>query len=259
MEKEYNFSVGEIFQAIRKIKKLTQVDLSRSLGVVQSTISKIESDVFEDVPFQVVSNVSKTYKIPIHYFQIGHLPIAKKYLSKKVIPEKYVADGVFDAKAVFIILSTLAEKDKEIYKKIKIPYVLLSLSRVKYNYRFIEEVYSIAKNSFIDITDRYYRDSARMNKVEEIKHYIQEMNKITLIDVQQLSQSKNNNLSLTVFFDSPTRELNPIYAKFLELELKVLFGGMFKVNTVEIDDYIEKSLQDSKKSSLKKKLIDCHF
>ena len=40
INKDYSFSIGELVYTVRKLNKLTQVEFSKQVGVVQSTISK---------------------------------------------------------------------------------------------------------------------------------------------------------------------------------------------------------------------------
>lgn len=99
--KNYNFTLGELVCAIRKINNQTQVNFSKVVGVVQSTISKVEKNIFEDVPFSLMATISQEFKVPLHYFQLGHLPLRKTISLQSTIHTKFTSQGLIQAKTIF--------------------------------------------------------------------------------------------------------------------------------------------------------------
>lgn len=222
MKSIYNFTIGELVYAIRKINGLTQVEYSKQLGVVQSTISKVEKDVFDDVPFSLISKISLDFKVPLQHFQVGHLPLRKTTQMTKAVPKHYVKDGVFNSKTIFHILKVLESSyGTKIYKELKLPYQLLSLSNLTYSYEFINKLYSLVKTKLPEAIGKIEIDASSENAPEIITKYLKSLNGIKIVEEKS---SNKTQLSYLIQINSELQELNNIYASILELELALLFN-----------------------------------
>ncbi len=212
--KEYTFSIGELICAVRRLNKLTQVEFSRKAGVVQSTISKIEKDIFEDVPFSLMSNISNEFNIPLSYFQMGLLAFRKSSQLQNQVSQLYTNQGHINAKTIFHILTTLENGQKDIYKKIKLPYVYLSLSNLKYNFNLIDKLYILYKNELLDAINLNSLDFEKTNyDLTQISEYIQS-NEVT----DYLEQSQN---SISFNLKSDLNELDELYLEVLKLDIAI--------------------------------------
>lgn len=232
---EYNFTIGELVFTIRKINKLTQVDFSKRLGVVQSTISKVEKDIFDDVPFSLISKISTDFDIPLQNFQFGHLPTKKNSDVKNIIPPQYLESGIFKTKTVFAILNELKkEQGDKLFKDLKLPYQYLCLSGLKYSFEFINKLYSLTGEGLNQVIKKLSEELPNGNKVETsvISKYFKSTSGIQL--VTPISEIPTG-LSFTIKFDNHLSELNQIYANVLELELGLIFNS--KVQFEEIENH----------------------
>lgn len=138
MKHNYEFELGDLIYVTRKLNNLTQVEFSKQLGVVQSTVSKVEKHFFDDVPFSFVSKVSTLFNIPLSHFQVGLLPIKNQNLFKNIISEKYIKGGFINSKTIFYLLEQISLYKNNIYKEIKLPKQYLCLSQLNFNQSFIE-------------------------------------------------------------------------------------------------------------------------
>lgn len=235
LKEDYNFTLGELVYTVRKINRLTQVEYSKQLGVVQSTISKVEKDIFDDVPFSLISKISNDFKIPLQHFQIGHLPIRKTSGISKAIPKEYITDGIFNSKTIYYILKNLEKSyGTKIYKELKLPYQFLSLSNIKYSYDFINKLYSLTQDKLslaIDSVDFTGEHSADL---EAITKYMANNYGISFAgQIEELS----NGFSFAIKFNSDLHELDHLYLKVLELELKTIFNGNSRFSTQKAGDH----------------------
>lgn len=240
MLKNYQFTIGQLTYTIRKLNKLTQVEFSQRLGVVQSTISKIEKDIFDDVPFSVVNKISLEFNIPLNYFQIGLLPTRKNSSIYRVIPKNYVSDGVFKAKTIFYVLKEL-KKDysSKLYKDIKLPEQYLSLCNISYSFEFINKLYSLTQNSLLTAIDAIESNIHATEKIEldNIYQYLLGTHGITIIE-DKITTSKTNPI-FQLKFSSELHELDLVYSKLLKLELTILFNAKFEVKKAVDSDIFE--------------------
>lgn len=230
MKNNYQFSLGDLTFTIRKINSLTQVEFSKRLGVVQSTVSKVEKDIFEDVPFSLVSKISMEFNIPISYFQLGLLPLRKTNNLYKTIPKAFIENGPFRAKTIFYILEWLAaNKQKTIYKDLKLSRQFLCLSNLNYSFDFVNKVYSLAQQDLImAITETSEQlDSNQEVSLDSLFHHLSTVHEIVLNS--DLTEVKSNN-GLVISFDSEIHELDKIYAELLKLELQIHFNCKFAIS-----------------------------
>jgi transcriptional regulator with XRE-family HTH domain len=237
LKQDYNFTLGELVYTVRKINKLTQVQYSKQLGVVQSTISKVEKDIFDDVPFSLISKISNDFKIPLQHFQIGHLPIRKSTNLTKTIPKEYITDGIFKAKTIYYILKSLeVSYGPQIYKELKLPYQLLSLSNITYSFDFINKLYSITKDKLPQTIDHIQLTGNSEISLENIKKYMADFYGISLVGK---AIEIPTGLSFTIKFNSELHELDHIYLTILKLELKLLFNTGMVFTSKKVGEFFE--------------------
>lgn len=242
MTQDYSFTLGELVYAIRKINKLTQVEYSKKLGVVQSTISKVEKDVFDDVPFSLISKISNDFKVPLTHFQMGHLPLRKNAILGKVIPAEYTKEGIFKAKTVFHILKELSKNyGPNIYKEIKLPHQLMSLSNITYSFEFINKLYSLTQDKLVTAIKSVKVKGEQESSSENIKRYISSLYGINLNGSIDTIFSGNG---LSFKFNSSLHELDKIYALLLELEMKLIFNADFSISANEDNETFNLSFQE---------------
>ncbi len=221
MDENYKFTLGQLIYTIRKINLLTQVEFSKQIGVVQSTISKIEKDIFEDVPFSVVARVANDFKVPLAHFSTGNLPIRITSGVKKVIPRNYLDKGVFRAKTIFLTLETLKlTYGDSIYKDLKLPQPYMCLSNLHYSFEFVNNLYGLSKDSLltalnsIDITGSEELEESNLEKYFSSIYGIQLMEKPISIET---------GFNVMLQFNSSLHELDNVYLKILELEIQSIF------------------------------------
>lgn len=234
----YQFSIGDLAFAIRKINGLTQVDYSKRLGVVQSTVSKVEKNVFEDVPFSLVSKISSEFNIPLNYFQAGILPLKKTKNLKCGIPDHYLIHGIFKAKTIFYVLNEIEKKyGHKIYKDLKLPKQLLCLNNLYYSLEFIHKLFSLFGSELL----QFITNISIQNKVQDTLHYtyqsiyeyLTSLHGIDLIEINLESALKSEN---KIYFSFPmlkkkneVHEINLICAELLKLEMKIVFNATFSI------------------------------
>lgn len=140
MNLKYKFTIYQLFYAVRRVNGLNQVEMSEKLGVVQSTISKIEKGYFDDIPFQLVADLCSIFNLPIASFQ--------KSIFVKKAPNQFMKkidsgdEKVISAKTIFFILSLMDNSIKEdIFKEFKVPAPIFSFSLSKFSIDFIFSLY----------------------------------------------------------------------------------------------------------------------
>jgi transcriptional regulator with XRE-family HTH domain len=221
LKDNYNFTLGELVYTVRKINGLTQVEYSKQLGVVQSTISKVEKDIFDDVPFSLVSKISKDFKIPLHYFQLGHLPIRKNAQLSKIIPKEFIQDGVFNAKTIYFLLNEVSQSyGDKIYKELNLPYQLLCLSHITYSFEFINRLYSLTGKHLVKALDKLKLSGESALNASLVKKHFET---ISAIELLKITNNRSDQLTLQLNFNSHIQELNQLYSRIVELELQLLF------------------------------------
>ena len=241
MKQDYHFTLGELVYTVRKINKLTQVQYSKQLGVVQSTISKVEKDIFDDVPFSLISKISNDFKIPLQHFQIGHLPIRKSTGLTKTIPKEYITDGIFKAKTIYYILKSLeVSYGPQIYKDLKLPYQLLSLSNLTYSFEFINKLYSLTKDKLTKAINNIQLTGDSEISTENIKKHMAGFYGISLVG--KIIEIPTG-LNFTIKFNSELHELDHIYLTILELELKLLFNTSMLLSSKKVSEFFEISCE----------------
>lgn len=223
MAYEYNFTLGELVFTIRKTNKLTQVEYSKKIGVVQSTISKVEKDIFDDVPFSLISKISQDFKVPISYFQIGHLPLRRIAHLNKVVPADYVDQGVYKAKTIFNILKELeGGYTKKIYKDLKLPYQLLCISTLQYSFQFINKLYHMTGDDLKKAISSIKPSQVEVASLSNIKKYVTSYQGISL---KEPIIEFENGIKFELVISNNLSELSELYLSILELEFKLMFGN----------------------------------
>ena len=134
------FEIGQLIYTVRKLNSHTQVEFSKKLGVVQSTISKVEKGFFEDVPFSLVSNISKIFNVPIHQFQNGRLQLLDDTNLKNIIPEKYTLNGTICGSEVLSMLNEAQKNsEKDYFRKLGIKKQYFCIDDLKFNEKFLKD------------------------------------------------------------------------------------------------------------------------
>ncbi len=230
MKNNYNYTLGEMTYTIRKVNKLTQVEYAKTLNVSQSTISKIEKDFFDDVPFSLISKISTMFHVPIAYFQSGLLPIRKTKTITKTIPSIYIDNGVFQAKTIFLLLNKLQSMGfPKIYKELALPYQYLCLSNISYSYEFIDILYSLVQDKLLDAIDQFEADENLKRSKANVSSYLHSVEGFKIVG--QESEQEINNTEIS--FNARFHELDHIYARVLLFELKYVFGIECQINKKE--------------------------
>lgn len=230
----YHFSIGDLAFAIRKINGLTQVDYSKRLGVVQSTVSKVEKNIFEDVPFSLVSKISSEFNIPLNYFQAGILPLKKTKTFKSSIPNNYIEEGLFKAKTIFYLLSEIEKTyGEKIYKDLKLPKQLLCLNNLSYSLEFINKIYSLIGNGLIELIRNIPIKASNDCTYQNVYEYLAGIHGLNILDFN-IAQTVNspNKIHFTLPCSEAQielKELNLIYTEVLKLEMKIIFNAQFSI------------------------------
>ena len=102
----YQFTIGELFEALRRVDGLSQVQLAKELDIVQSTISKMERNVSDVITFDLVNKMSSLSGTDLRCFQKGFLSNAPKKL-KSILPATYTRSAEFSARSVFLLLEEI--------------------------------------------------------------------------------------------------------------------------------------------------------
>jgi transcriptional regulator with XRE-family HTH domain len=133
----YQFTIGELFEALRRVDGLSQVQLAKELNIVQSTISKMERNVSDVITFDLVNKMSSLSGTDLRCFQKGFLSNAPKKL-KNILPATYTRSAEFSARSVFLLLEEMNKlTPKDIYTEIKINRVYFSFSKLKLSQYFM--------------------------------------------------------------------------------------------------------------------------
>ena len=141
MNLKYKFTIYQLFYAVRRASGLNQVEMSEKLGVVQSTISKIEKGYFDDIPFQLVADLCSIFNLPIASFQKSiFVKKAPTHFMKKIDSGE---DKVVSAKTIFYILSLMDNfVEVDLFKALKLPAPIFSFSLSKFSINFVFDIYS---------------------------------------------------------------------------------------------------------------------
>ena len=235
----YQFSLGDLTFTIRKLNRLTQVDYSKKLGVVQSTISKVEKGIFHDVPFSLISKISTEFNIPLSYFQIGLLPLRKTQNITKIIKNNYINDGLFQAKTIFYLLNEVDKNYKgDLYKDLKLPKQYLCLSHLTYNLEFIDKVYFLTQDNLLTSLAKLNKEFSTKNTDfdSNIYYYLTKIHNINTITKEKTFLSTG---VLKFNFSIEINELNEIYAQLLKFELQILFDSKIDISNSENSNIFE--------------------
>lgn len=232
MNTEYQFSLGDLTYTIRKLNGLTQVDYSKRLGVVQSTVSKVEKDIFDDVPFSLVCKISSEFNIPINYFQAGILPLRKNQNFYKAIPKAYIADGIFRAKTIYFVLKELKKSHaKKLFKDLKLSEQFLCLSNLTYSLEFVDKLYSLVGPQLLNVIEILGCQLEKKASGEfDLNNIYQHLAATYGIELKSKENDFLLSKSITFSFQDEINERNEIYASLLKLELELLFGCKIQLN-----------------------------
>lgn len=148
----YKFKLSEIFLSVRKSNSYNQRELSEKLGVVQSTISKIESEMMNDVSFALVSSFSALFDIRIDQIQKGFLlKSIPSDVKQKIDPSK----GLISSKTTFFMLELISMiRDENIYKINKIERSFFSYSLTLYSIQFFHRIYRLYPSEFLEAANK---------------------------------------------------------------------------------------------------------
>ena len=142
IEMKLYFSTGELFKALRLASGLNQSMFAQELAVHQATVSRIERDIFEDVPLDVAIRACNLLNISMKCFQSGYINFTSKEAMRKVNPT-YVNNGEFNAKTVYFILQELCKlTDRNIFQEVRIDKTIFAFIKVKYSKILVESLYN---------------------------------------------------------------------------------------------------------------------
>jgi transcriptional regulator with XRE-family HTH domain len=202
----YQFTVGELFEALRRVDGLSQVQLAKELDIVQSTISKMERNVSDVITFELVNRMSSLSGTDLRCFQKGYLSNAPKKI-KSILPATYTRSAEFTARSVFLLLE---EMDKltptNIYTEIKINRVYFSFAKLKLSQYFM---WSLTQK-FGDIIETAQNNIltrlSPIGRTKNINGILQDFNSFEIVP----NNIDDNTVSIA--FRNP-EELNPEFAK----------------------------------------------
>jgi transcriptional regulator with XRE-family HTH domain len=238
---KYNFTLGELVYTIRKLNKLTQVEYSKQLDVVQSTISKVEKDTFLEVPFSLISNISMNYHVPLKSFQIGLLSIKKNTNSEKLIPSEYTKNGCFNAETIFYILKALEHiHGAGIYKDLNLPYQFLCLSNVKYSFNFIKKLQLLNYENLAKALKTIVISGKKPLTKFAIEDYFNRNLEVSLVSAVI---EKENELKFKIEFNTENQINDDLYINILQIELGILFNNNLLVTYQKVSNYLKVTCQ----------------
>jgi transcriptional regulator with XRE-family HTH domain len=223
MENKYEFEIGELVYSIRKLNGLTQVEFSKKLGVVQSTVSKIEKGFFDDVPFSLVSKISFLFKIPLSQFQAGLLTIKNSSHLKKIIPNHYTKEGEISAKTIFFLLKNISQlTGKDIFKNLKIQKQYFCITNLFFNKDFmiaLNEKYPTELNLALDnlSKEKAYAESSGM-----LGKYLSSLKSVQIVETKNIDNKTIFKIHLP-HLDIHSSQLNEFYSKCFALDLNLMF------------------------------------
>lgn len=220
---EYNFEIGELVYSIRKLNGMTQVDFSKKLGVVQSTISKIEKGFFDDVPFSLISKISTIFKIPLIQFQVGFLNIKSASSLKRIIPTNYTKNGEISAKTIYFILSEISqEKQQDIFKKLKLQRQYFCISNLLFNKEFLIKLNEIYPKELEQALKNISINKSSTENSGMVEKYLTNLKSVKIID----TESKDGKTTFTLHLphlDIHSSQLNEFYSKCFAIDLNLTF------------------------------------
>lgn len=180
-------TVGDLFFTIRKINILTQVEFARRLRVVQSTVSKIEKDQFEDVPFKLISHLCREFKIHINCFHEANLIGINQKLINRIINPEFTVSGSYNHEIVRLIVNNLPKADKRIVsQKLKYHQEYFALQNIKFNEFFFYKLKLI-------LNDKYDNALTSLHMNGKFKEEFKDLLNIETIYSTKDSNNKNYN------------------------------------------------------------------
>ncbi len=166
---QYTFSIGEIVKAIRLNKGFSQVTFCESLQnyarihnlrstIVQSTISKIENNTFEEVSFSTIDLISRMCDVPLSDFQIGYLT-NKNIDYNNLVKTRYGALPQFSSLFIFKLFSKLQIKsnlsEKDFYKSLMFPKEVMAFKHARFDVSILQKAYQLYPAEFSQIISEY--------------------------------------------------------------------------------------------------------
>jgi transcriptional regulator with XRE-family HTH domain len=223
LENKYEFEIGELVYSIRKLNGLTQVDFSKKLGVVQSTVSKIEKGFFDDVPFSLISKISLLFKIPLAQFQSGLLTIKNTSNLKKIIPGQHTKDGEISAKTIFFLLNKLSElTSTDVYKSLKLHRQYFCISNLFFNKEFMISLNEKYPEELTVALASLSKQSVVSENNGMLGKYLSSMKSIQVIETQKINNKTIFKLHLP-HLNIHSSQLNEFYSKCFALDLSLIF------------------------------------
>lgn len=172
------FSIGQLCEMVRRLHGLTQIEFAQKLNVVQSTVSKIESDIWLDVPFSYINSVSNIFDIPIRHFQDGYLTFKSSSKFKKaesLLPERFINDHKYSSQTIFSILNSINEISKGcIFKKLRLRISYFCAIELRFSDQIIIELYKHVRYQLLEII----QEEMETKEVETVKEFTQILNLI---------------------------------------------------------------------------------
>ena len=160
---KFKFSLGELVKAIRINAGHSQVEFCKALHdyaqsnnlkstIVQSTISKIENDTFEEISFGTIDLISRMCQIPLRDFQLGYLT-TKKVKSNNLVNSRYCQLPQFSSKFILELFSNMLENgdidEKGFYKSLKFSKEALCFIHAKFDVALVQKAYQLYPDTFI--------------------------------------------------------------------------------------------------------------
>ncbi|MBT4792368.1 MAG: hypothetical protein HON90_12425, partial [Halobacteriovoraceae bacterium] len=145
--------------------------------------------------------------------------LKKSFFYSKDISPEFIKDGVFSAKTVYLILTEIYNSyNPKIYKQLKMQPQYLCFSNLKYNFEFINKLYSLTQEDLFKAIAKIKVYGDQDMNLNNIKKFLQSSYGLNIAANTENHLAKFN-------FNSTFNELNNVYAKVLEVELKALFGS----------------------------------
>ncbi len=150
------FLIGDLIYLIRCLSGLNQEEFAKAVGVVQSTISKIERNILEDITFKTVNEISARFKVPLKCFQTLSIRVNRKEDLNRIIPQKFYENGTYSSETILNLLNGLNEDELAIIKeRLKFEKQFLLISNVRYNDYFCHRLKRLFDSELIQKEGRF--------------------------------------------------------------------------------------------------------
>ena len=233
---DYKFDIGELVYTIRKLNRLTQVDFAKSLGVVQSTVSKVEKGFFDDVPFSLISKISTLFKVPLAQFQVGFLTLKKDSILTNIVSTNYTDKGEFSSRWTYTLLTELNKLiEKDVFKELKVDKQYFCISNLFFNKEFLITI----SKKYPEHLDKALENISTLKSKSEssinLDRYLSNLKSIDIID-------RKENTNQTIFtlkiphLEIHSEQLNKFYSKCFALDLNLHFDREIKSEFKKFDD-----------------------